>query len=45
MAQLSENELYDISEKSGVDVDVLRSWYKGTTIIICIKLKGIDKMF
>lgn len=28
---LTEDEIKEISEKSGVDCDVVRSWYKGSS--------------
>lgn len=27
--ELTEQEIVEISEKSGVDCDIVRSWYKG----------------
>ena len=30
--ELSDEEIVNISEQSGVEVDVIRSWYKGNFI-------------
>ncbi len=30
--QLTEEEMKEISKQSGVDTDVIRSWYKGNNI-------------
>lgn len=32
--QLTDEEIHDISEKSGVDPDVLKSWYKGMFLFL-----------
>lgn len=32
--EISATEMNEISEKTGVDPDILKSWYKGTYILI-----------